>query len=652
MKLVLALLASLLPAFPQTLAPNGIVNSADYTAALAPGSLITLFGSQLSNVTAIEAAGQPIAPLYVSATQLNARLPLLPPGPLELRLRTPAGLSPPTTITLQPAAPRFFTQSMDGRGDPLLVHGADWSLVNPARPPQPQEILIAFLTGLADVPTERTSVTFGGQPAPVLYAGPAPGFPGLYQLNFQVPANAQLAPLFLTLAAVLPHAPRTVGAHSFASSTRLTVAWSPSPTPVDHYEIHNLTVRAPHLTAELADLQSDTSYTFPIQACNNATCTTQATATARTSPEYWQLHGTGNTVPGLTRLTTDDNARISATRFGPEAGPVTANRIQLYYGPAGFQRQILSTALSNPDSYLSFTSSRATTGLLTPNPPAPLIETVATGQGVPLAAGLGAKVRLFFEAQGTDRRTRIFSLDSVDGYTGQDFNSGPATTCSTAADFSPGGGCALTVEVAVEGDATNANPKVLNARQHKIGYPTQTDWRWDGAPGTFMVFTSGPLAGCTNSNRTHGYAIWDGARWQVQYHPDGCPKHFVNVQAAFPMHLEAARYKLYYGDTANLTGQLPSMLPFLGPKRLLYADGARTGAPDRVDFEDWDRQSQARDVIFLWPNGERLNDTAEGYIDDFHFLTPTNSLDLQVMYLVITDGRLVPTGAAATLLNP
>ncbi len=30
------------------------------------------------------------------------------------------------------------------------------------------------------------------------------------------------------------------------------------------------------------------------------------------------------------------------------------------------------------------------------------------------------------------------------------------------------------------------------------------------------------------------------------------------------------------------------MLPFLGPKRVAYADGERTADPARVDFEDWE----------------------------------------------------------------
>jgi uncharacterized protein (TIGR03437 family) len=76
--------------------------------------------------------------------------------------------------------------------------------LNPARA---DEILILFLTGLGavDAPqvtgnpvTQATStvrsprVVVAGQDASILYSGLAPGFAGLYQINFQV--QASLAP--------------------------------------------------------------------------------------------------------------------------------------------------------------------------------------------------------------------------------------------------------------------------------------------------------------------------------------------------------------------------------------------------------------------------------------------------------------------------
>ena len=138
----------------------------------------------------------------------------------------------------------------------------------------------------------------------------------------------------------------------------------------------------------------------------------------------------------------------------------------------------------------------------------------------------------------------------------------------------------------------------------------------------------------------------------MQYREDGCPKLFTSVQAAFPFHSGGARYRLYYGDPAITTGKGTSNLPFLGPKNLIYVDGSMTGMPDVVDFEDWEAETVARDVVFLWPTGEQLDAAAEGYIDDYHFLTPTGSLALQVMYITITDGAIPPISASAVLVNP
>jgi len=113
------------------------------------------------------------------------------------------------------------------------------------------------------------------------------------------------------------------------------------------------------------------------------------------------------------------------------------------------------------------------------------------------------------------------------------------------------------------------------------------------------------------------------------------------------------RYKLYYGDRTDDTGKVPgSTLPFLGPKRVLYADGEKTGAATTVEFEDWEATSAGRGVSFLWPSGELLDATAEGYIDDFMAVAPAGSLDTQVFYVAITDGTIPPFVAGALLLNP
>jgi hypothetical protein len=167
-----------------------------------------------------------------------------------------------------------------------------------------------------------------------------------------------------------------------------------------------------------------------------------------------------------------------------------------------------------------------------------------------------------------------------------------------------------------------------------------------------MVFTTDGIDGCAPMPPNHAYAVWDGSDWKVQYDDKGCPRVFTQAQAAFPMHMGGAHYKLYYGDRSDETGKGNSMLPFLGPKQLIYADGAVSGEPDVVDFADWEAQSQSRNVVFLWPNGDELDATAEGYIDDYHFLAPTADMSLQVLYVAITEGMTPPIAAAAVLLNP
>ena len=308
-----------------------------------------------------------------------------------------------------------------------------------------------------------------------------------------------------------------------------------------------------------------------------------------------------------------------------------------------------AVASSDPLSVLHFTSLAGQSGLVTPSAPATLVADVATGQAVPLASGL---VRLFFEARGADGRTRIMHIDSKDGFVGRDFNAGPSTVCSTSADYAAGGPCAPVLDVSVSTDP-GGNPGFTDARQFKIGYPLLDDWRFHETPGTFMILTVSGATACTRAARTSAYALWDGSRFVVQYQPNGCPKLFENIQAPMPVHLGGGRYKMYFGNPTEMTGILTgSTLPWLGPKRVAYADAGATGDPDVVEFEDWEPLALARDIHFVWPSGRSLTDREAGYLDDFVMLTPTGDPGVQVMYTAMTDGRIAPFATMAVLLNP
>jgi hypothetical protein len=480
-------------------------------------------------------------------------------------------------------------------------------------------------------------------------------------------STALAAPTAVTVAT---SGSQTVGSNTFGSSSKLAVAWAaPTGYVPDHYVVTateplmntsvSSTVAGSATGVTLTQLKATTVYAVVVKACKDSACASSGSASAvsaTTSAEYWQLQGSGNTVSTLSKPVSDGNARLSATRFGAEAG-MNANTVQFYYGPkgvSGMAMAISGTASStSSSSYLSsFTSYATTSGLRSPSNPTG-IKDIMTGQGVPLSSAMGGKVRLFFESNDTDGKTRIYSVDSVDGYVGRDFNSGSPSTCTTSSDYLATGNCPASVVIGVAGDSVNANTGFTAARQNKVAWPTLTDWRWDGAPGTFMVFTVDRLTGCTTAQHNHAYAVWNGSKFVVQYDAAGCPKVFKAAQAALPMHIGDTRYKMYFGDPTITGGKsTSSTLPFVGPKKLIYADGRSTDNAATVEFEDWENVAAARNVHFLWPSGELLNDTAEGYIDDFHFLTPTGSLDLQVLYLSITDGSVVPFAATAVLLNP
>ncbi|AVP99446.1 hypothetical protein C7S18_20735 [Ahniella affigens] len=496
--------------------------------------------------------------------------------------------------------------------------------------------------------------------------------------NDSAPATTVFANSFEPGPTVVETVPtETVNGQLLASSSKLRVRF-PALSGIDHVEATasaggiSETATGLGTATELIIplLEADREYSLTARACRTADCSvaeTYTASTARTGKEHWRLVGTGHDYAGLINLAGDSNARLGATRIGADSGLANAGHVQLYYGarispgtrPGLFVADSNSAVtLGAPSSWSSFTSLVSTTGLRSPPTatPAPLVAEVNTGQGVPFAPPFpgNAGIRLFFEARGADGRTRVLSIDSQDGLLGRDFHSGAATQCSAQADYQTGGPCAPRLEIGVQTDA-GGHPKIRDARQMRVTYPLQDDWRWQTGSTTknFMVITVDLDASCGVSGKLHAYARWNGSNWVVENQANGCPKLFTDVQACSPMHLGGDRYKMYCGVPSITTGAVPgSPLPFLGPKRLAYGYGRRSGNSDELEFEDWTQPNVGADVVFLWPDDTQLNDTQEGYIDDFHFLPPAGNLDFQLAYVTLTDGTILPFGAVAKLVNP
>ena len=228
--LALLLCATALPLQAQTpsIAPNGILNAADYSRDLAPGTMVALFGTNLApKTTAASAVPLPktlegvsvelqqpggtftAVPLYfVSPGQINIQLPFFTATTAQVRVRNAVSTSAAAPITLTPRAPRIFTRTMDGKGEPILFHAKDFSWVSTSAPAFPGEYLSLLLTGLGAVSPAKEAgapggdngvngplnlvadpvfVSIGGIEVAAIFAGLMPGFPGVYQVNFQVP---------------------------------------------------------------------------------------------------------------------------------------------------------------------------------------------------------------------------------------------------------------------------------------------------------------------------------------------------------------------------------------------------------------------------------------------------------------------------------
>ncbi len=192
---------------------------------LAAGSLISIYGSglssliassssatlplQLGNVT-VSAGGSDIPLLYVSPAQINAYLPASLSGLVPLQVSNPGGAIT-LNLLLDPAVPAIFTQDASGAGAAVALHNTSELPVTASNPAAAGEYVQLYCTGLgathASGGLDRTTLpvqVFLGSPAvsaPVTFSGLAPGFTGLYQVNFQIPTgipSGSAVPLYVT----------------------------------------------------------------------------------------------------------------------------------------------------------------------------------------------------------------------------------------------------------------------------------------------------------------------------------------------------------------------------------------------------------------------------------------------------------------------
>ena len=222
-------------------AAGPVVNAASFRSnELVPGSIVSLFGTDLATTTA-SAVGLPLpdvlagtrvevnespAPLfYVSPTQINFQVPWrVASGTLGVIRINFSDTNMAITPTV-PASPGIFTVDHNGEGQGAVLIAGTGSFATPVGalsrglPAARGEYVEIYATGLGAVdheprdgelspldPLARTlsipSVTIGGVPAEVTFSGLAPGQVGLYQVNARVPDDApagDAVPLVLSI---------------------------------------------------------------------------------------------------------------------------------------------------------------------------------------------------------------------------------------------------------------------------------------------------------------------------------------------------------------------------------------------------------------------------------------------------------------------
>jgi len=216
--------------------PNGVITASAFggSSAIAPGTFIEIYGQNLAGTTrawqasdftgnaapksldgvSVRINGQPAFVSYVSPSQVNALVPsAIAPGTAVVIVQNDSQISRPYTVTVNTLEPGLLAfplaASASGQyavaifpdyttyvlppgvnpevpsrrakaGDTITLYGIGFGPVIPGVPAGNIAIQANSLQATAEV-------TFDGHPGQVTYAGSAPGFVGLYQLNVVVP---------------------------------------------------------------------------------------------------------------------------------------------------------------------------------------------------------------------------------------------------------------------------------------------------------------------------------------------------------------------------------------------------------------------------------------------------------------------------------
>ena len=206
---VLALTVALASVASAQPAVSAVLNAASYSAVVSPGCWVAIFGNNLAPAPATAAtvplptmlggvsvsiAGLAAPMLFVSANQVNALIPFeatIPANNVVPVMVTSPGGSVTYNIRLTRDAPAIFTRNGAGTGR-AFVFDPKFQAVDTIAA---QDVVVLYAAGLGPADSsghaaDEVEVYIGDRKAQVLFAGLAPGLPGIYQLNVMAPAPA------------------------------------------------------------------------------------------------------------------------------------------------------------------------------------------------------------------------------------------------------------------------------------------------------------------------------------------------------------------------------------------------------------------------------------------------------------------------------
>ena len=212
---------------------GGVVSASAFGefASAAPGSWIEIYGASLASGsrpwqtgdfngvnaptmldgTSVTIGGQPAFVDYISPIQVNVQVPNIAAGTQPLVVTTGGNKSAPYNLTIQAVDPGLlapasfniggvqYAFALDG-GNYVLPTGAIAGVSS--APAKPGDVIVLYGVGFGPVSPAipegqiveqqnalpSFSISIGGAPATVQYAGLAPNYVGLYQFNVVVPA--------------------------------------------------------------------------------------------------------------------------------------------------------------------------------------------------------------------------------------------------------------------------------------------------------------------------------------------------------------------------------------------------------------------------------------------------------------------------------